>query len=254
MRLRATPRSVLISVLVLVLGLGTAWVARQGPLSSPVTSAEIESVGILAVQARQPQALAQLEAWAQSGLVVAQRELGLAEALNSDRWLQACQWLQKAADAGDREAQFELANAYLYAKLGLPKNDPQAWIYYEKAASQGDDKASFMLARMAGHGWGVTQSATLSAHWLTLSSHLGNPQAMYELSVAYAQGDGVPQDQAQARYWLEQSADHDYKIAMQALALELEAQGRQDARASERSKVLLKEASDHRLMHWNTSL
>jgi TPR repeat protein len=74
------------------------------------------------------------------------------------------------------------------------------------------------------------------------------------LSVAYAQGDGLPRDKEKSRYWLTMSADYDYKIAMQALALELDGVGGQDSSASQRSKLLMKEASDHRLMNWNTSL
>ena len=218
------------------------------------SSAEIESVGILAIQARKPAAVSQLARWAKDGHLVAQRELALAYSLNSDNWSQAVHWFQSAAEGGDREAQFELANAYLYAKLGLRQDYPKAWAFYEKAALQGEGKASFMLARMARHGWGVSESAEQSAHWLMESSRQENAQAMYELSVAYAQGDGLPRDTVQSRYWLNMSADYEYKIAMQALALELEGQGGKDSKSSQRSKLLIKEASDHRLMNWNTNL
>jgi len=219
-----------------------------------LTNAEIESVGILAIQAKKPAAIAQLAQWARDGHGVAQRELALAYSANPQLWSQAVQWFQKAADGGDREAQFELANAYLYAKLGLLQDYSQAWILYEKAAIQGEGKASFMLARMARHGWGMEPSAQTSAHWLIESSRQENAQAMYELSVAYAQGDGLPRDKEKSRYWLTMSAEYDYKIAMQALALELDGVGGQDSSASQRSKLLMKEASDHRLMNWNTSL
>jgi hypothetical protein len=50
------------------------------------------------------------------------------------------------------------------------------------------------------------------------------------------------------------SAEYDYKIAMQALALELDGLGGYDSPFSQRSRQLLKEANDHRLMRWNTSL
>lgn len=240
----------------LVWALSACWVLNacvEHP-TEPLTSAQIESVGILAIQAKKPEAIAQLSTWAKEGHVVAQRELGLALSLSTENWPQAVNWLQKAADGGDREAQFELANAYLYAKLGLRQDYKQAWLFYEKAAVQGEGKASFLLARMARHGWGVTENAELSAHWLLESSRQENAQAMYELSVAYAQGDGLPKDPVQARYWLNMSADYDYKIAMQALALELEGQSHQDSSAKQKSQILMKEAADHRLMNWNTNL
>ena len=224
---------------------------EQPPL---LTSAEIESVGVLAIQAKKPAAIGQLERWAQEGHCVAQRELALAYSSSASRWPEAVLWFQKAAQGGDREAQFELASAYLNAKLGLLQDYTQAWALYEKASLQGDGKASFMLARMARHGWGVMPSAEQSAHWLQKASEQENAQAMYELSVVYAQGDGLPRDPKKSQYWLNLSADYDYKIAMQALALQLDGLGGKDSTASEHSRLLLKEASDHRLMNWNTNL
>ena len=224
---------------------------QQHPL---LTSAEIESVGVLAIQAKKPAAIAKLERWAQEGHCVAQRELALAYSSSASRWPEAVLWFQKAAQGGDREAQFELANAYLNAKLGLLQDYTQAWTFYEKASIQGDGKASFMLARMARHGWGVMPSAEKSAQWLMQASHQENAQAMYELSVAFAQGDGLPRDPIKSQYWLNMSADYDYKIAMQALALQLDGLGGKDSISSEHSRLLLKEASDPRLMNWNTNL
>jgi TPR repeat protein len=218
------------------------------------TNAEIESVGILALQARKPSATAQLIRWANEGLPVAQRELGLTYMASSVDWPLAFSWLSRAAEGGDSQAQFTLADAYMSAKLGLKQDYSLAWALYGKAAAQGDGKASFMLARMARHGWGVPQDAEISVHWLQESSRQKNAQAMYELSVAYALGDGLPRNQMQSRYWLAMSAEYDYKIAMQALALELDGLGGPNSPFSERSHQLLKEASDHRLMRWNTNL
>jgi TPR repeat protein len=245
MRLRSSLHAIVICLVI---------AACDDQLAVLPSSAEIESVGILAVQAKKPAAIAQLTRWAQDGLPVAQRELALAYAANIENWAQAVQWLQKAAAVGDREAQFELANALLSAKLGLKQDYVQAWALYEKAAAQGVGKASFMLARMARHGWGAPQSAEQSVHWLQEASRQKNAQAMYELSVAYAQGDGIPRNQMQSRYWLTMSAEYDYKIAMHALALELDGLGGKDSPFSQRSSQLMKEASDHRLMRWNTNL
>ncbi len=218
------------------------------------SSAEIESVGILAIQAKKPTAIAQLARWAHDGMPVAQRELALAYAANAETWQHAVPWFEQAAAGGDRDAQFELANAFVSGKLGLKQDYAQAWALYEKAAVQGDGKASFMLARMARHGWGVAQSAEQSVRWLQEASQQKNAQAMYELSVAYAQGDGVPPNQMQSRHWLSMSAEYDYKIAMHAMALELDGLGGKDSPFSQRSSQLMKEASDHRLMRWNTNL
>jgi TPR repeat protein len=226
-------------------------VACQFSTPVPDTSAAIESVGILALQAHDAKATAQLTDWAQQGSPVAQRELALALTDRAETVAQAMLWFEKAATAGDAPAQFTLAQALYDGKLGLTKDHAKAWTWFEKAAQQGNGKASFMLARMASHGFGVPKSAQRSAQWLQKASEQQNPQAMYQLSVAYQQGDGVPHDSEKADYWLEMAAELDDPIAVQALALQLEGQGGPHSAAHEKSRHLMKEASDHRRMNWN---
>jgi uncharacterized protein len=227
----------------------------------PTSSAEIESVGILALQAHKQSAIDQLLRWAEMGYPVAQRELGLvytkyANAQNPQP--DAALWLQKAATAGDREAQKALAQAIRDGTLGLKPDNALAWKWFEEAAKQGDGQASFMLARMASHGQGPTrdnaQNLEQSAQWLQVAAKQKNAQAMYQLSVAYRNGEGIPQNIMLARYWLNMSAEHDYNIAIQALAMELDGLGGDGSPFAERSRHLFKEARDHRLMRWNTHL
>lgn len=237
-----------------VLGCACVLLGCSPANTAPPTSAEIESVGILAFQGGKASALAQLKRWAQAGLPVAQRELGLTYSKRIETWQQATHWLQHASAAGDAEAQFTLGNAFLMGQLGLAVDQAQAWTWFERAAKQGDGKSSFMLARMASHGQGVPQDEELSVRWLQEASKQENAQAMYQLSVAYANGSGVPRNVMQARYWLNMSAEHDYSIAVQALAMELDGLGGNLSPFAERSRNLFKEAKDHRLMRWNTHL
>jgi uncharacterized protein len=250
-KLKMSKRVFLISLLPIWLGLLSACEPQP---RVHLTSAEIESIGILASQANKKSAINQLERWANDGLPVAQRELALAYASRTERRAQAVQWLQKAATAGDAQAQFELAKALHEGKMGFAQDWAQAWKWFELAAKQGDGKASFMLARMAAHGQGLPRDPELSVKWLQEGSRQRNAQAMYQLSVAYANGDGIPRNMMQARYWLNMSAEHDYNVAVQALAMELDGLGGQDSPFAERSRQLFKEASDHRLMRWNTHL
>ena len=223
----------------------------------PTSSADIESVGILALQANKQSAVDQLLKWADLGYPVAQRELGLVYARypeTANPQASAAVWLQKAAVAGDREAQTVLAQAFHGGTLGLKRDDIQAWKWFTAASLQGDGQASFMLARMVSHGQGTVQDMGQSAHWLQIAAKQKNAQAMYQLSVAYRNGDGIPQNAMLARYWLNMSAEHDYNIAIQALAMELDGLGGENSPYAERSRHLFKEASDHRLMRWNTHL
>jgi hypothetical protein len=235
-----------------VLGGACILVACSLTESVPPTNAEIESVGILAIQGGKHSAVVQLTRWADAGLPVAQRELGLNFIQRAETWPQAVQLLTKSALAGDAEAQFVLANAFLAGQYGLAVDHLSAWTWLERAARQGDGKASFMLARMASHGQGVTADEVVSVQWLQEASKQKNAQAMYQLSVAYATGNGIHRNAMQARYWLNLSAEYDYSIAVQALALELDGLGGSQSPFAERSRNLLKEAKDHRLMRWNT--
>lgn len=218
----------------------------------PPASTEIESVGILALQGQQPAAQRKLERWAQAGSAVAQREWGLVLAVRPGQEVQASTWLSKAAEGGDMQAQFQLAKALHEGQLGLTQDYAQAWKWFEAAANQGLGKASFMLARMAKYGQGVPLNLELSVQWLQKASQQRDAQAMYLLSNAYASGEGIARNVMLARYWLSMSAENDYNVAIQALAMELDGLGGRDSPFSERSRQLLKEAKDHRLMHWNT--
>jgi TPR repeat protein len=215
------------------------------------TSAQIESAGIAATQGRQSAALRNLEQWAQSGMPIAQRELGLVYAATPATQTQAVAWLVRGAEGGDKEAQRVLAQAYYEGKLGLAANPGKAWPLFEAAAHQGDGRASFMLARMAKYGQGVATDLSLSVHWLQEASRQGNAQAMFLLSNAYASGDGVAHDPALSRQWLERSAEGDYPVAIQALAMALEGQAKTDPTATSAARHLLKEATDERTMKWN---
>ncbi len=217
------------------------------------TTAEIESAGIQALHAQLPSAIAALQKWANAGNAVAQRELGLAYAINPEQQAQALLWLERAAknQHGDAEAQFQLAEANYKGRLGLTKNESQAWKWYELAANNAYGKASFMLARMAKYGQGVPQDLALSVKWLEKGSQQGNAQAMFLLSNAYASGEGVKQDQALARKWLEESAELEYPVAIQALAMELESGSKHVEKDPLKARHLIKEASDERLMRWN---
>lgn len=199
-------------------------------------------------------AIDQLKSWARHGSPIAQRELALTYLNWPEHEADARQWLQQAANNGDAESQFQLAEALFKGTHGLQADHVQAWAWYEKAAAQDHGKASFMLARMAKYGDGTTQNLQESTRWLLKSSQQGNAQAMFLLSNAYAAGEGIARDDVKAREWLEKSAAGDYPVAIQALAMSLDSRDPGNAEQSTanatRARLLLKEANDERLMHW----
>nr|WP_295771716.1 tetratricopeptide repeat protein [Rhodoferax sp.] len=217
--------------------------------SVPPTSAEIESVGMRALQAQDAGSLDQLNHWAKSGLTIAQRELALVYSTQVRTRREAVHWLNEASRAGDAQAQFMLGKAYHEGQLGLAQDYARAWSLFLSAAKT-SDQASFMLSRMAKFGQGVPRDMKECVHWLQVSSDQGNGQAMYLLSTAYANGDGVDKDPKLARHWLEESAEKHFPVALQALALEMELTRETDAHHGLDAQHMMKEASDHRTMPW----
>ena len=126
-------------------GSACATLALAGLLSAcqpsppvPATSAAIESVGMLALQAHDAKATSLLTDWAAQGSPVAQRELAQVLADRPETLAQALPWLEKAAASDDATAQFTLAQALYDGKLGQSKDDTKAWQWFEKAATQGN--------------------------------------------------------------------------------------------------------------------
>ena len=211
----------------------------------------MESMGLRALHGQDKDAFHALRTWAKQGQPIAQRELAYALAADNQHWTEAASWLKKAAEGGDPEAQFNYAEANYKARLGLTKNNTEAWTWYQAASKQKNDKATFMLSRMCKYGEGVPQDLKQSVHWLQVASELGNAQAMFLLLNAYANGEGVDKNPTLAHEWLEKSAEGDFPVAIQALAIELE--GKTDGHDKDqlRASHLLKEANDERKMRWN---
>lgn len=220
---------------------------------APPSTAQIESVSIQANQGRQEQAGKQLRRWAEQGMPVAQRELALLLQRMPAGYAEARAWLEKAASAGDGEAAFNLGEAYYFAASGLARDAGLAWKWYGQAAQQGEDRAALMLSRMAKYGDGVPRDLPLSVRWLKFASEHGNAQAMFLLSNAYLSGDGVEHDDVLARSWLEKSAQGDFPVAIQALAMATEGGDLQLRKDPDRARHLLKEATEERRMHWNSA-
>lgn len=215
------------------------------------TIAEIESVGLTALHGQDTASVQQLLKWAEHGNSVAERELGLVYATVPQKQAEAAYWLEQGAKAGDNEAEFAFAEVLYKGRLSLKADPQRAWYWYELSANKGHAKASFMLARMAKYGEGVPKNLSLSVEWLQKASDQGSAQAMFLLSNAYASGEGVRADQIKSHEWLERAAEADYPVAIQALAMELDQGGRHHGDDALRSRHLIKEASDERLLRWN---
>ena len=70
-----------------------------------------------------------------------------------------------------------------------------------QAAEQGDATAQFYLGNMYANGEGVPQDAAEAVRWYRLAAEQGQADAQYGLGIMYATGRGVLKDSVLAHMW-----------------------------------------------------
>src|SRR5262249_17839689 len=117
---------------------------------------------------------------------------------------------REAAKNGHSASIYELALC-LETGYGCKPNQGQAVKWFQKAADQGNVRASFKLALARGEEAEMASLATAAAG--------GNcPEGPFVLGQFYAEGThGFTQDDERAAEWVERAADHNYPPAMRCL-------------------------------------
>jgi TonB family protein len=114
--------------------------------------------------------------------------------------------LIKAAEQGDAESQFKLAEAYLVGS-GINRDYVEALKWFWKAAEQGDAEAQFHLGLLYGYGEGVLRDNVESAKWLCRAAEQTGASAQFFLGLRYLQGNGVSQNYEEAVKWFRKAAE-----------------------------------------------
>jgi TPR repeat protein len=120
---------------------------------------------------------------------------------------EAVRWYRLAADAGDRQATFELGVTLLTGAPGVPKDRAAAKALLEKAAAQGHAGALYNLGVMAIEGEGSGPDFAKAADLFRRSAEAGNDDGSYSYGVLLRDGRGVPLDIAAAAHWLKRAAE-----------------------------------------------
>ncbi|MGH8617528.1 MAG: tetratricopeptide repeat protein [Burkholderiales bacterium] len=107
--------------------------------------------------------------------------------------------LKVRADAGDRTATRQLAEAY-YIGRGVEQDNKQAAFWYEKLAKQGDVRAQTTLGLLYFRGVGLERNYELAYKWWSLAA-ARDPAAQFNLGNLFFEGKGVPVDPAKAAEW-----------------------------------------------------
>ena len=127
------------------------------------------------------------------------------------------------AKAGDANAEFQLALRLMNGSGGVQQDTREAMIEFQKAAEKGNAEAQYMLGQIyedGGMGMAVPDSDGsytngrvvnfhpvpndfgLAAKWYRMAAKQGNALAQNHLGLIYADGRAVPQDYAEAYFWL----------------------------------------------------
>lgn len=89
---------------------------------------------------------------------------------------------------------------------------------YLKAAKQGDHHAGYKLATAYYQGQGVPQDHAEAAKWYRQAAEQGHAEAQNSLGEMYDQGQGVPQDHAEAAKWYRLAAEQGHAEAQNSIA------------------------------------
>lgn len=106
-------------------------------------------------------------------------------------------WRLSDAEAGNRDAQLEVANWYLEG-TGVAKNAERAAYWYRKAADAGDSHAQYMLAFRYKYGDGVEQSDHEAFLLFERASNTDKSYSMLQVGCGYFYGEGVEKNQEKA--------------------------------------------------------
>ena len=116
-------------------------------------------------------------------------------------------WLQKAAQAGDAVAQYELGAMYYLGNYGENKDYVAAKYWLSLASEQNHAIATFVLGLIYYKGLGVEQNMEKFVQLCLKSAQLGYGSAQICAALMYARGEGLPEVPEQAIYWAKKAAD-----------------------------------------------
>lgn len=136
------------------------------------------------------------------------------QAVENNDYAKAFGIFKKLAEAGDREAQYNLAMLYRAGK-GVEKDPEQGAQWFRRAADQGLTEAQFQLGYCYDKGEGVEQSDQYAFIWYRKAAEHGHVNAQINLGVMYANGLGTPQDLQLAYVWFNLAAAQGAAIAFQ---------------------------------------
>lgn len=131
----------------------------------------------------------------------------------TDQYEKGIPYAKMAADEDIPPAQF------IYGLMLIKKNPKEAAVYFEKAANNGFDKATFILGNMYYNGDGVEKSYEKAAEWFRASAESGDSDGCLRYGMCLIEGEGVDEDDEEGARYLRKSCEDGNQRAMAALVL-----------------------------------
>jgi hypothetical protein len=152
-----------------------------------------------------------IKVYAYFGNAIAERALGYryyvgGMGVNKNPTL-AMMWLEKAANKGEKRAEFYLANIYCNDELLAPRNYHVAFIWAKKSAEHGLPEAQNLLGNLYWTGDGGQKNIGLAIEWWQKAAKNGETQAQYNLGTCYRDAIGVSRDYKEAVKWFKLAAN-----------------------------------------------
>jgi TPR repeat protein len=97
---------------------------------------------------------------------------------------------------------------------GVLQNPTEAFMWFKRAAEQGEGIAQTNLGLLYIKGQGVAQDLRQSAYWFNLAACKGIPSSQVNLGFMYECGRGVPQDYVSAHMWYSLGMERGHTRAM----------------------------------------
>lgn len=129
---------------------------------------------------------------AEKGCSEAQMFLGI-KYMGAGIYDAALKWLEKAAEQGEREAQWRLGSCYFYGN-GVEKDYNTAIEWYKEATRNGSAIAPFELGKCYETGTGVTKNPSLAFKYYKIAADNGHSKAKFRLGLCYLYEQGVDED------------------------------------------------------------
>lgn len=147
--------------------------------------------------------------------------------VETKNYVEAVRWYRKAAEQGDLVAGGQLCAFEYESGAGLISRtnydpEPEDARLCRKVAEQGYADAQLNLGQLYANGFGVPKDEAEAVRWYLKAAEHGLAIAQHDLAWMYRNGQGAAKDEAEAARWFRKAAEQGYARAQLMLGMSYE--------------------------------